>query len=1342
MRRSALVLALVLGGVTAGATESRIKVTDVSVKGAIDGENITFTIDFTIDARVRRPEIALATGDLVLDPATPLVPTRSGPSFRYDPGMQTYYVSWPRGGVHTESVTFAVRPNVLEDSAWREAAFTIPASNCRELQLVCDRADLEVRFPGAMKLEREVKENTLTVKALLGPGRPFAVRWKPEVQKLEAKLVMGAEANTIVRAGTGALRVDTLFVFTVSQGELKALEFDVPKSLSVTQVRGTSIQDWHIDSDGDSQKLAVALTRPITTQYAVQVSAEMALGNFPVEAALPVVEPLGVIRAGGSLAIGTDSALKIVVTEPRGLAQVDARAFPRIVLDRQHPRRLPRANAFFYTYATSPYHVRLNVEDIVSSYDATERVVVNVREDDLIVDADVELDVRDAPLRTLTLSVDKGFVVAKVEGPQVADYVARDVDDLQEVEIRFAKPVLGRTLVKLRLELGETPLGTRRKVGAVTVNGAKSERGYIALAADRGVVLDAPAGTGLRKVHTASVPMRVPGAQVAYRFREGGWSLEFLAKKKPPSILSEAFHLLSIGEGLAYGSVAVSYHVSGAPVDEFTFRVPEDLKNVEFVCRDLLLSWPDGDRWTVRLRKKITGDYNVLVTYTQPYGATGSILVGGVELEGVDTENGYVCVASRLDLTLAPEGVADDALAAIDREEVPHNYRDFVNAPVLASYRYSSTPHRARLALTPYTRGELVPAVIDMSIMDTQISIDNEDKAQSRTTVRYKVKNSREQFLFLQMPAGVEVWSVHAITPDGRGGERAKRVRASRKEGLLLVPLERKRDPNDPETIEIVYAKSHGELGWGGEVELLSPMSRTRSTFARWEVTVPRDWAVYPAGAGMPAEGRREVPAGLAGLFGRVGAAWEDSLERLGSSFGMLVVLCGALAILVGVGVARREMLPTAFVAVVLALGVIFGARAASSLPGSSRERAECESLRHVAFTQALNLDEGPHAANIGIVPLWRRHATAMGTIVVPAMSLVCLVAGAFLRKQRAALASLGVAGLAYGAAQLPGLWPLLSHVLTWGLPVALAAAVGLSRAGSVIAVQRSRAAAAALVIACALFAPTRARAADRDEGVKAMKSVTYALTASGDHMKIALTLSIDTREKLNLPVMPGNAILLTKEDPKRRFRVEQEAGIYRLRIDRRGRYEVALEFLAPLGEPGRDGLRAFRLAMPDALTNSVTLEIPKTDLEVEAPTAVRLKREEKEGSTVATAVFGPGDECIFVWKPRARQTKLEKTSFFAEATSLVRFDAGLAECRHRLRFQIAQGELKVIRVGIPAGMTVTSVEGVALGTWRFDPAAGQLEARLDSPASGQYDLVVLTQVSGRSSWKRSGSAG
>ncbi len=86
--------------------------------------------------------------------------------------------------------------------------------------------------------------------------------------------------------------------------------------------------------------------------------------------------------------------------------------------------------------------------------------------------------------------------------------------------------------------------------------------------------------TGLREVHTGSVPMRAAGAQFAYRFREGDWFLELSARRKPAAIRAEAFHLISVGEGVVYGSVVVTYFISGAPVDELRFRSPTELENV------------------------------------------------------------------------------------------------------------------------------------------------------------------------------------------------------------------------------------------------------------------------------------------------------------------------------------------------------------------------------------------------------------------------------------------------------------------------------------------------------------------------------------------------------------------------------------------------------------------------------------------------------------------------------------------------------------------------------------------------------------------------------------------
>ena len=106
-------------------------------------------------------------------------------------------------------------------------------------------------------------------------------------------------------------------------------------------------------------------------------------------------------------------------------------------------------------------------------------------------------------------------------------------DKTQDVKIHFKRPVLGHTLVRMRLELGRSPLGQTQALGALEVVGAKGQRGYAVAAAEAGVDLESPAIKGLRQVHTGSLPRHVPNAQYAYRFREGGWSLSLDAKKKP-----------------------------------------------------------------------------------------------------------------------------------------------------------------------------------------------------------------------------------------------------------------------------------------------------------------------------------------------------------------------------------------------------------------------------------------------------------------------------------------------------------------------------------------------------------------------------------------------------------------------------------------------------------------------------------------------------------------------------------------------------------------------------------------------------------------------------------------
>jgi len=1120
-----------------------VKISGVSVKGAIESENITFALTFTAECEKDYQHVVLMAGDVALEEITS---PRQGYRVQYDAARKSYAMRWRKAGTYKVSLSFAARPKKMDKGPWREASFTLPASRLRQLEVQCDRTDLEVRFPGALRLERKVEAATMTITAILGPGAPFVVRWKPQVEELDAKLVASSETNTIALVGAGALRIDSVFVFNIAQGKLREVAFRVPTELSLTQVRGPYIRDWRLEGEGKERRLKVTLNRAQTKQYALQVMSEMTLSGFPTETVLPVILPEEGIRAGGHLSIGTDSAIHLVVKQTGGLAQVEGTAFPRILLDRESPRRLPRSKAFYYTYASAPYQLKIALDDIVPSYDVAERMVVNVREDDLTVDLDLDLDIRDAPVRDLTVDLPAGFIIASVAGRQVEDHSVREAAadaKTQQVDVHFRQPVIGRTLVRVRLELGKSPLDAPLDLRDIAVQGAKSERGYIVLVADRGVEVETPKTEALREVHTGSVPMRVANAQFAYRFRDRGWSLGIRAARKPAGVLAESFHLISLGEGVLYGYVAVNYFISGAPVDELRFRAPDDPGAIEFIGADVRRWFKEGGVWTVKLRRKVIGEYNLGISWSKRYNAGEIIRVGGIECEGIESRTGFICAASHLNLKLAAEEVGP-TLLEIKRDEIPDNYRLLVSAPILKIYKYVDRPHAIALKVDAYERGFLVPVVIEVMELQTQVNVREEGETESVTRIRYKVKNSSSQFLNLAMPPGAAVWATRTIELDGNGQETSTRVAASfdRKTGLLMVPLRRRRDPNDPITIELEYGVSHEAVEGAGALQLTAPKSAVQATFANWQVTVPEDWAILPGDGGNMLPKEREIGRGdLGAVMASIVRAWRwlrwhrvESEVYIGAGVAALIILLLTLVI-------RRRALPGTFG--VLLLLAVCGAGIVAARSPAFRGLTADEYLTSLSFTQAVNLDDkAPMSVEVEIRPAWRRHATFMGGIVVPILAIACLVLASVNRGWRPPLLSLAIVGALYAAAQFPAASTVLAHLFTWGAPALLAL---WSVARAIPWRRRRTAVAAPATLVLAMFALAGCATGTRGfmPGKPTVDSAEYLLKAEKDSLEVTVSLKVATPGPARIPLLEESAVLLSPEEISKDVAVEHGGG-------------------------------------------------------------------------------------------------------------------------------------------------------------------------------------------------------
>ena len=82
-------------------------------------------------------------------------------------------------------------------------------------------------------------------------------------------------------------------------------------------------------------------------------------------------------------------------------------------------------------------------------------------------------------------------------------------------------------------------------------------------------------------------------------------------ERLPQTVQADAFHLFSIGEGIAYGSSLINYVVSGAPVAAFKVELSDEYFNVEFTGKDIRNWQKTAGGYLVQLHTPVAGAYTL-----------------------------------------------------------------------------------------------------------------------------------------------------------------------------------------------------------------------------------------------------------------------------------------------------------------------------------------------------------------------------------------------------------------------------------------------------------------------------------------------------------------------------------------------------------------------------------------------------------------------------------------------------------------------------------------------------------------------------------------------------------
>ena len=1227
-----------------------------------------------------------------------------------------YHLHFATNGVFPVRLTFDAR--IQETDGWKSLNFTPAASALRPVTLRGVPETTTLEFSHAAEPKRVGSVFTSHLQA----AGPLAFKWQAARPEVEGKLFFAVEGTSQISVRPGLVQQTSLLDYKVMQGELQELNLSLTGQGEVTRVQGDGILSWGVTGEGEDRRLVIRLNQPRKDAFLVVIHTQTPLGAFPLQFKPLRMAPEGAIRYGGHIRVVNAGAVRLEVLNAPGLAQISPARFPRVEA-LGNLSEMQQAQAFAFRFSGPAFDLDIQADNVLPELTVSEVLVYHLGETEQTIDAELELEIREAPLRELELLVPAGFSVAALNAPNLSDYNLAEPGDngTARLTLQFTQPLIGRQVMTLRLTQSHATPPASWGLVPVQPQSVKSVRGFLGLSADPGLRLVEAQTEGLTEIATAFFPKKLKDLQHSFRLREPNWTATAQSERLALSIQVDALHLFSIGEGLTYGSTLFNYLISGAPVSVLRFAVPTNYANLEFVGQDIR-NWQQTETgYEVYLHTPISGTYSLLATFDNQFSPRGEELAfTGLQPVEVQSEQGYVILISTYQFQTDPVEVSA-GLLSLQPGEVPTEYRLLFDAPILRAYQFTSRPFDLRLNLTSLTQGETVNQVVDRATFTTRVS----GEGQVLTDAIYLIKSKGHSHFRITLPEGTSLWSAQVnnkeVVPVSDGVST-----------LIPLPQDLPPDTAIPVTLKLAFKSEEPT-----RVRVALPRVDAPILLSDWKVNPDGGYRLtLKKGTVRPAQHPGDI-SGFAWLhYVPRGPRGEEPVLLLGIA--LISIVVGSLILRWATTEGRRRFEVRNTTGLILGgASLALGLWALMSVMGVASSRHLGQEMQ-LAFSMPVQapgdageillsnhaLDDGGSAwliawpAYIGVLAWgWFRIAhQGFGRLLGIALGWVLVLWGC-LRMPNGA-------GTFFGMIILFILvhvaWPLLLR--QWRLPQREKDSSGPTGEAA-----GSAATSLILLLPCLFAAPAHAAV---DPVV--VSSVSQSAEIRKDQAFVSARLKWDARSGQTLDFLKAPAVLTNIRYPGDQLKLvqelEKENPFHRLIVLKPGPVEIQFDYQT--GVETRDGVTGFQLRNHHGLINRLSLTVDRADIELVSPQAVSIRPgAAPDSGTGFEVALAPRNDAWIGWRPLSRDVRTEATVFYAELFQLFIPTAGLIEGVHAVQVRPAQGQVHEMVFQTPPNLTITDVQAQDLSDWKFDPDKRSLRVQLDPAPARPFVLQVFSQI-------------
>lgn len=1225
-----------------------------------DGNSISFVLSATAVARRAEATVELL-GGAALSEATSgdgwHVRLRAvGENYVYDLVAE-------REGEIPLQVRFDVP--VTKEEHWRSIQASLPAGVVVPLWL--EGLTESVKFDTARAVVPVVDQAKW--RGFLPADGSISLAWRESRDVGDGALFFSSSEVCDVRLGSGLLRQASLVDFRILQGKLKTIDFSLDGPGEILSVQGEQIVGWSVRDVEGKRTLQLQLNRPMEGTGKVIVESQASLGDFPYKTRALRLIPQGSLRHNGWLRIANQGAVKLEVLQPMGLIQVA-------------PEQFPIANqeglqAFVYRFPAVDYGYEILADHVLPETMVMEQTIYQLAETDRRIISDIELDIREAPLREWEIDLPADYTVVSCTGAAVADYslATQVVDTRKRLKIMFAGAVKDRQLIQLRLEKNEAAKAGEWQLIPLRFPQAKSQRGFIGVAVAAGYRVLPKTNEMLTEIPLSYFPAQVEGLQQSYRMREAKWSSVMMVEALGQSVQADVFHLYSVKEGAVYGSVLFNYFVVGAPATEWRVEVPESIGNIDITGQNISHEWRrEGNVLVVPLSRPLLGSGTMLLTFEQPIAAVGgTITPGEIRPLQVQSERGFIQVVSPLQVNhevIAKTG----SVLSLQASELPPEYRMLSSAPTLAAWQYTARDFSIEMKFSWFAAGDTVEQVVDFVKLASQVSRDG----QWVTEATFFVKSKRREVLRMTLPKGSVLWETKVQ------GETAN---PREDQGEIVIPLPQKNDLNQAVEVTLRYGQQSAKAD---RVHLSAPILQAPTVMGEWTIEGDDGRVLTPLAGTAELIRMQERLTGFHWLARHVG--WAVLMAGL---------LCSAWFL------SRKGRMVWLAYAMIVALAMYLVQISGTITTSGPSVLEYAAPVVHAGAEVMVELkNSGTFAANVSS-DVW----------ILGLFGIAVVVRGFYLKDRWWMFCG----GLALLLAVL-----MIRSVTPWffagiGACVALRFFFEIWRA-------RRHAAVTALCLLGAWMAASGTLYGQSAVVVKTADAIRLdcAIRENRLHGSLDVSVRAELGDRFSLLQSPavlgeftGDGLRVVREKQGEQF-------VYLLVAERAGVLEGKARFEMPVANPQQPW------TVPCATASVRTLVLrwdqPGWEFSSSAAAKVQVLRENADQESAVSMVLKPSASVQVIAQAKQRDASLEKSVYFVEGSHLMMPLPGVINGRHSLRIRPSQGQVQELLIQVPQGFTVSDVNKGPVGVWRFDPVKSELRVAIEPAQTSAFSFVVETQ--------------